>query len=78
MIKLTTLSSEQILILLSKINQRKVNKKIYEQLQQGALKSADSSLTIPLYMAQSRYQQVGLDKKLLDKNTFCSQRTTKV
>ena len=70
--KLTTLSSEQILILLSKINQRKVNKKIYEQLQQGALKSADSSLTIPLFMAQSRYQQVGMDKKLMDKNTFCS------
>jgi hypothetical protein len=72
--KLTTLSSEQILILLSKINQRKVNKKIYEQLQQGALKSADSSLTIPLYMAQNRYQQVGMDKKLMDKNTFCSPR----
>jgi Family of unknown function (DUF5686)/CarboxypepD_reg-like domain len=70
--KLTTLSSEQILILLSKINQRKINKKIYEQLQQGALKSADSSLTIPLYMAQSRYQQVEMEKKLMDKNTFCS------
>jgi hypothetical protein len=70
--KLTTLSSEQILILLSKINQRKVNKKIYEQLQKGALQTADSSLTIPLYMTENRYQQIGSEKKLMQKNSFCS------
>lgn len=70
--KLTTLSSEQILILLSKINQRKVNKKIYEQLQKGALQNADSSLTIPLYMTENRYQQIGAEKKLMNKNSFCS------
>ena len=70
--KLTTLSAEQLLVLLSKMNQRKINTKIYKQLQKGALQTTDSSLTLPLYMAENRYQQIGTEKKLLKKNAFCS------
>ena len=65
-------SKEQNLVLLSKINQRSLNKKIYEQLRKGTLNQTDTSLVIPLYMSENTYQLFGNDKKLLRKDIFSS------
>ena len=61
-------ASSQDLILLSKTNLRHLNKRIYEQLDKGDLKKNDSSLIIPLYMADIRQQYQGKIKKEISKN----------
>jgi len=65
-------SKEQNLVLLSKFNQRSLNKKIYEQLKKGTLNQADTSLVLPLYMSENTYQLVGNDRQLLHKDIFSS------
>lgn len=64
--------TEQNLVLLGKLNQRSVNKRIYEQLTKGALTSADSLLTIPLYMDESTYVLSVSGKKMIANNKFSS------
>ena len=66
----TAQSKEQNLVLLSKFNQRLLNKKIYEQLQKGALNQGDTSLVVPVYMSENTFQITHKDKKLIQKNTF--------
>ncbi|MEI6753204.1 MAG: DUF5686 family protein [Paludibacter sp.] len=61
-------ASSQDLILLSKTNLRHLNKRIYEQLDKGDLKKNDSSLIIPLYMADIRQQYQGKIKKEISKD----------
>lgn len=64
--------TEQNLVLLGKLNQRSVNKRIYEQLTKGALSSNDSLLTIPLYMDESTYALSSSGKKMISNNKFSS------
>lgn len=65
-------SSEQQLVLLSKINQRATNRRIFDQLKKGNISSSDSILVIPLYMAESKYQLTQGKKVELSKNVFSS------
>mgnify|MGYP002349034081 FL=1 len=46
--------TEQNLVLLAKVGQRSVNKRIFEQLSRGAVSQVDSSLILPLYMAETK------------------------
>jgi len=65
-------STEQNLVLLSKIKQRSVNKRLFDQLKTGDLSAADSSLVLPLYMTESKYQLTSTKKILLSNNVFSS------
>lgn len=65
-------STEQNLVLLDKINQQSVSKRIFDQLKSGNLSKADSSLVIPLYMAESKFKLAGGKKVELTKNVFSS------
>ena len=65
-------STEQNLVLLSKINQISSSKRIFDQLKTGNLFKSDSSLVIPLYIAESRYQLAPKQRKELSKNIFSS------
>jgi len=68
----TALSTEQNLVLLSKINKRTVNKRIFEQLKKGNISPTDSTLVLPIYMAETNYQLTNISKKELSKNIFSS------
>lgn len=63
---------EQSLVLLSKINQRAVNQRIFEQLTKGAVAKKDSLLTLPLFMSEQNYAVSGKNKTLITKNIFNS------
>jgi len=65
-------STEQNLVLLSKINQRSLSKRIFDQLKKGNIANTDSSLVLPLYMAENKYQLTATDKKELSRNIFSS------
>jgi len=65
-------STEQNMVLLSKISQRGINKRLFDQLKKGNLSNTDSLLVIPLYMAENKYQLTDTDKKQLSKNIFSS------
>ena len=69
-------SVEQDLILLSRHNNRQTNKKLYEQLQQGALSVSDSSLLVPLYMAENKYLITNKGRTELSKNIFSTPEVT--
>jgi len=70
-----TISTEQNLVLLSKINQRSMNKRIFDQLKKGKLSGTDSSMVIPLYMAVKKYQITSTEKKRLSTKLFSSPET---
>lgn len=63
---------EQSLVLLSKVSQRAVNQRIYEQLMSGAVDLKDSLLTLPLFMSEQNYAVSGKNKTLTTKNIFHS------
>lgn len=65
-------STEQNLVLLNKVGQRSVGKRIYDQLRTGNLSHSDSLLVLPLYMAESHYQILKSEKKQLSKNIYSS------
>jgi hypothetical protein len=65
-------STEQNLVLLSKINQRWISKRIFDQLKTGNVSKTDSSLVVPLYMTENKYQLTATDKKQLSRNIFSS------
>ncbi|NDV47528.1 carboxypeptidase-like regulatory domain-containing protein [Paludibacter sp. 221] len=69
-------STEQSLVLISKIEEKSTNKRLYEQFKKGNLSGSDSSLTVPLYMAESKYQITPKGKKQLSKNKFSSPQVT--
>ncbi len=64
--------TEQNLALLAKVNQRSVNRKIFNALSEGALTKQDSALTVPLFMSENTYLQSGRNKSIISKNTFSS------
>lgn len=68
-------STEQNLVLLSKVNQRQMNKRIFDQLRKGNISKADSSLVVPLYMVENKYLLSGTGKKQLSHNIFSSPET---
>lgn len=65
-------STEQNLVLLNKVSQRTISKRLFEQLQKSSLSKSDSDLVLPLYMAESSYMIDFKDKKQLSKNIFTS------
>jgi hypothetical protein len=65
-------STEQNLVLLSKINQRQWSKKIFDQLKKGNISKLDSSLVVPIYMDECSYQLASNEKKQLSKEIFSS------
>ncbi|MFT3752343.1 MAG: DUF5686 family protein [Paludibacter sp.] len=65
-------STEQNLVLLSKVNQRAMSKRIFDQLREGNLSGVDSSLVVPLYMVENKYQLDGAKKKQVSRNIFSS------
>ena len=67
-----TTGTEQNLVLLGKINQRSISKRIFDQLKKGKLSGSDSSLVIPLFMSEKKYQITSKDKKLLSNKIFSS------
>ena len=67
-----TISTEQNLVLLNKINQRSTNRRIFDQLKKGKISGSDSSLVIPLYMAEKKYQITATAKKELSNKIFAS------
>jgi len=69
---LTIERKEQNLALLSKVNQRNVNRRIFNALTEGALSKNDSALTVPLFMSEISYQQNGKNKIVLNTNNFSS------
>lgn len=69
-------STEQNLVLLSKINRQGINKQLFDQLKNGNLSNADSSLVIPLYMAETKFKLSGTKKTQLSKNIFSSMETS--
>lgn len=64
--------TEQNLVLLSKVNQHNINRRIFDQLKTAALPKADSSLVVPLYMIESKELFTPSGKKELSKNIFSS------
>lgn len=67
-----TVSTEQNVVLLSKITQRSMSKRIFDQLKKGKISGTDSSLVIPLYMVEKKYQITPTEKKELSNNIFSS------
>jgi len=67
-----TVSTEQNLVMLSKINQRSMNKRIFDQLKKGKLSGTDSSMVIPLFMAEKKYQITSVEKKQISNKIFSS------
>ena len=65
-------STEQNLVLLSKINQRSLSKHVFDQLKTGNISKTDSSLVLPLYMAESKFNITSKGRKELSKNIFSS------
>lgn len=65
-------TQEQSLVLLSKINQRAINQRIFQQLAKGAVDKKDSLLTLPLFMSEQNYSLLGKNKTLTTKNIFNS------
>jgi hypothetical protein len=65
----------QDLILMSRTEQRAMNRRLFEQLQKGTLSESDSSLLIPLYMAQSVHLLTNKGATELSRNLFSTSET---
>ena len=65
-------STEQNLVLLSKISQQALSKRIFDQLKKGKLSGTDSSMVIPLYMVEKKYRITNAEKKELSTKRFSS------
>lgn len=64
--------TEQNLVLLSKVTAQNTKKRIYEQLKKGNLTGSDTTLAVPLYMAENTWIKTIAGKKLLTQNRFNS------
>lgn len=70
----TAQSSVQKVILLSRVNERLSNKRLFEQLKKGSLSQSDSMLILPLFMDENKYQIRADERKRLSTNLFSSTR----
>ncbi|MDD4969116.1 MAG: DUF5686 family protein [Paludibacter sp.] len=68
----TVQSTEQNMVLLSKISQQAVSKRIFDQLKKGKISGTDSSMVIPLYMVEKKYRITNTEKKELSTKKFSS------
>ena len=68
----TSQSTEQNLVLLSKISQQSMSKRIFDQLKKGRISGTDSSMVIPLYMVEKKYRVTNTEKKELSSKRFSS------
>ncbi len=68
--------TEQDLILLSKATEPDKNKRLLNQLREGSLSENDSTLLLPLYMAESKLHVTPKSKEEISKNTFTSPEVT--
>lgn len=66
--------TEQNLVLLSKIDQRSVNKRIFQQLSVGSVSDIDSSLILPLFMEERKYEVVQAQKTETAQNIFSTDK----
>jgi len=66
------LGTEQNLVLLSKVSQRSTSKRIFDQLKKGNISGSDSTLVVPLFMAEKKYQITSKEKKELSNKIFSS------
>jgi hypothetical protein len=64
---------EQNLALLAKVNQRSVHQRIFENLSSASLLTADSSLTLPLFMSEQKFSISEKSKKQTSKQIFNSE-----
>jgi len=62
--------TRQDLVLLSRVEQRSMSRRLFEQLQKGTLTENDTSLLVPLYMAESVLLQTNRGKTELSRNLF--------
>ena len=69
---------EQSLVLVSKIKQGLGGKKIFEQISHGAISNIDSSLSIPLYMSESYFNDNGKSRKEISQNNFSTPENTQL
>jgi hypothetical protein len=70
-------STEQNLVLLSKISQRSMSRRIFDQFKKGNISGSDSSLVVPLFMEENNYQITSTGKKQLSNTIFSSPKTGK-
>jgi hypothetical protein len=68
-------STEQNLVLLSKISQRSMSRRIFDQFKKGNISGSDSSLAVPLFMEENNYQITATGKKQLSNTIFSSPKT---
>jgi len=68
----TAQSTEQNLVLLSKITQQSMSKRVFDQLKKGKISGTDSSMVIPLYMVEKKYRVTNTIKKELSSKIFSS------
>jgi hypothetical protein len=68
--------TEQNLVLLGKLNQKTISKRIFNQLISASVTETDTSLTIPLYMSENKliYEKKQITE--LNKNTFNTDKST--
>jgi len=68
--------TEQNLVLLGKLNQKTINKRIFNQLTSASVSENDTSLTIPLYMSENKVLYEKKQITELNKNTFNTDKST--
>ena len=68
-------STVQDLVLLSRVQQRALSRRLFEQLQAGNLAEADTALLIPLYMAESTHLHTNRGSTELSRNLFSTSET---
>lgn len=68
----TAQSTEQNLVLLNKITERTFSKRIFNQLKTGSISKLDSSLIVPLYISENKYNLTQKAKVEQSKKIFSS------
>lgn len=68
--------TEQNLVLLGKLNQKTINKRIFNQLISASVSENDTSLIIPLYMSENKVLYEKKQITELNKNTFNTDKST--
>ena len=66
------IETEQNLVLLNKLSEKGISKRVFDQLKTGNLAKSDSALVVPLYMDENKYLLTSNDKKTLSENVFNS------
>lgn len=68
--------TEQNLVLIGKLNQKTISKRIFNQLISASISDNDTSLTIPLYMSENKVLYEKKQITEVNKNTFNTDKNT--